>query len=80
MCRKIADLEAGYKLEFPDGKKLVFEGKSKLDKNKTYALDLELYAEVEADADKRKEALNGKDLSLVLTKKGASRTAVSASC
>ena len=66
-----ADLESGYKLDFADGKKLIFEGKSKLDKNKTYKLDLDLYAEVETDADKRKEALNGKDLSLVLTKKGA---------
>lgn len=66
-----ADLESGYSLEFPDAKKLVFEGMSKLDKNKTYKLDLDLYAEVETDADKRKESLNGKELSLVLTKKGA---------
>jgi hypothetical protein len=71
-----AELEKDYTLEFPDdGARLVFKGKSKsypsaghTEQPKEYSLDLELFDKVVAD--KVKSSLSGKNLSLVIPKKG----------
>jgi hypothetical protein len=63
----VPDLSS-HSLTFPQPNKLSFSGETSTS-DKKYACELELFGEI--DAENVKKNLNGKDLSLVLRKKGA---------
>lgn len=66
----VPELQPDYKLDISP-QKIAFSGQSKLhgDYDKTFAFDMDLFAEVEVEQGK-KETVTGKGINLVLRKKG----------